>query len=336
MAAFERARVAFRPWWPPFWHGMAGAVLGAILSLVLPQTFVSTAQVTLSSPAQGSASNSLLGLAAQFGLAGGSGQGTPDFLAALLTSEDLREAVVQDPLPSAAYAGMSGTKCPPQVSTCDLMHIWAVKAKANPRDSLEQTAKELLKAFSTDVSPATGLLTLTVRARTPLLAKMLGDRLLASADSMNLALQRQSAESQFRFLEVQLDSARDQLHAAEDALERFDLANRAGADNSPALRLERLRLQRNLTLNEAFYTQLTGTLQQVYLAAANTASSVSVTQHPNLPGRRDSPKRRVITIIAFAFGVLFWATRRYWRFLYPEVRRLVVAAFIGSSERATT
>ncbi len=313
-------------------YGLGAALVGAALSLVLPPTFVSKAEVTLSSPAQTSASSSLLGLAAQFGLAAGSGQGTPDFLAALLTSEDLREAVVQAPLPQAAYASVSDEKCRPADSTCDLIHILAVRAKANRRDTLEQTAKALLSSFTANVDPATGLLYLNVRARTPLLAKTIADLLLSAVDSMNLDIQRRSAASQFHFLEGQLDSARDQLHAAEDALERFDLANRAGADNSPALRLERVRLQRDLTLNETFYTQLMGTLQQVYLAAANTASSVSVAQHPNIPGRRDTPKRRMITMVAFAFGILLWATRRYWGMLYPEVRRVVTATFVGTAE----
>jgi uncharacterized protein involved in exopolysaccharide biosynthesis len=332
MGFLERMGAAVKPWLPPLSYGLVAGVLGAVLSLVLPPTFVSTGEVTLSTSSQASLSGSLLGLAAQFGLATAPSEGTPSFLVALLGSEDLREAVVRAPLPRAAHQGIRSPSCAPEASACDLIAIWAVTGR-NSRDTLERAARLLLNSFTANVDPATGLVRLSVRARTPLLAKTVADGLLAALDSASLALQRRAAESQFRFLDVQVDSARDALHRAEDALERFDLANRSGPETSPALRLQRVRLQRDLTLSETFYTQLTGTLQQVYLAAANTASTVSVVQTPNLPGRRDTPRRRIITLVAFGFGVLIWATRRYWGLLYPEVRRIVSAGVVGGSQR---
>jgi uncharacterized protein involved in exopolysaccharide biosynthesis len=332
MGFLQRIGAVAKPWIPPVSYGLAAGVLGAVLSLILPPTFVSTGEVILSSSSQASLSGSLLGLAAQFGLATAPSEGTPSFLVALLNSEDLREAVVRAPLPRAAYQGFRTAGCAPAAPACNLIGVWAVSGR-NSRDVLERAARLLLSSFTANVEPSTGLVRLSVRARTPLLAKTVADRLLSALDSASLALQRRAAESQFRFLEVQVDSARDALHRAEDALERFDLANRSGPETSPALRLQRVRLQRDLTLSETFYTQLTGTLQQVYLAAANTASSVSVVQTPKLPGRRDTPKRRVITLLAFAFGVLIWATRRYWGLLYPEVRRVVAGALVGGSKR---
>jgi len=329
MSLIERLRATAAPWIPPLAYGAVAAVIGAALSLVLPPTFVSRAEVALSSAGQNSLSSSLLGLAQQFGLASAAGQGTPDFVAALLTSENLLEVVVKTPFPHAVYAGMPGTECDPGARACDLVSIWAVSGK-NPRDSLERAARALLKSFRAGVNPTTGLVELSVRGRTPLLAKAIADRLLRALDSTNLALQRATAESQFGFLDTQVDSAREALHNAEDALARFDIANRS-VESSPSLRLQRLRLQRALTLSESFYSQLTSTLQQVYLASANTASSLSVVQTPNLPGRRDTPKRRVITLLAFAFGLLVWGTRRYWWLLYPELQRLATSTLAGGS-----
>jgi len=331
MSAIARFRVGLQPWLIPLWYGVTAALLGAAASLVLPPTFVSRAELTLSSSSQTSVSGSLLGLAAQFGLASASGQGSPDFLVAIMTSEDYREAVVTTRFSRAAYAGVSGNSCDSGASTCDLVGIWAISGE-NRRDTLERAAKHLLKIFSADVNPTTGLVDLSVEGRTPSLAKAIGDRMVQALDSANLAFQRQAAESQFSFLAVQVDTARDALHDAEDALARFDIANRS-VESSPELRLQRVRLQRDLTLSESFYTQLAATQQQAYLAAANTASSLSVLQSPNLPGRRERPKRRIITMVAFAFGVLFWGTRRYWPLLYPEVRRVVTAALAGDADR---
>src|SRR2546425_4523500 len=331
MSLIERLRVTAMPWLRLLGYGAVAGVIGAAGSLILPPTFVSRAEIMLSSSDQANVSSSILGLAQQFGLASASGQRTPDFLAVFLRSENLLEVVVRTPFPRAAYASVRGTECDPGAPACDLVSIWAVTGK-NPRDSLERAAKILSKSFEADVIPATGVVEVSVKGRTPLLAKAIADRLLQVLDSANLALQRATAERQFRFLDAQVESAREALHIAEDALARFDFANRS-VESSPSLRLQRLRLQRDLTLSENFYRQLTATLQQVSLAAANTVSSLSVVQTPNLPGRRDKPKRVVITLLAFGFGVLIWGTRRYWSLLYPELQRMATATFAGESHR---
>jgi len=333
MKAIAEMRAALRPWLSPLWYGFVGAAVGALVSLLLPPTFVSTAEVTLSSSGQTSVSSSLLGLAAQFGLASASGQGSPNFLVAILTSEGLREVVVRTRYPRSSYEGIGNTNCDASIASCDLVSLWRVSGQ-NIRDTLERAAKRLEKSFSADVDPTTGLVEVSVEARSAALAKAIADRMVQALDSANLALQRASAQSQFQFLAVQVDSARDALHAAEDALARFDIANRS-VTSSPALQLQRVRLQRDLTLAENFFTQLSGTQQQVYLAAANTASSLSVVQAPDLPGRREKPKRRVITLLAFGFGLLVWGARRYWSLLYPEVRRILGAAFLGGSGSKT-
>ena len=332
MSLIEHLRPARGLLLPALGYGAVAGAIGAAVSLILPPAYVSRTEITLSSSARTSVSSSLLGLAQQFGLASASGQQNPDFLAALLRSEDVLEAVVRTQFIDAVYAGVPGTDCARDARTCDLLAIWRVNGK-NQRDSLERGAKALSAAFQADVNPATGLVGVSVKARTPMLAKAIADRLLQVLDSANLALQRSAARSQFRFLDVQVDSAREALHSAEDGLARFDIANRS-VESSPSLRLQRLRLQRALTLSESFYSQLTATLQQVYLAAANTASSLSVVQVPNLPGRRDTPKRRVITLLAFGFGLLFWGTRRYWRLLYPELRRIATSTLVGGPRRA--
>jgi hypothetical protein len=302
----------------PFLWGAAAAVVGALISLIIPATYVVRAELALNSSTQTAISSSLLGLAQQFGLGSGGGAGTPDFLVALFTSEDVLESVVQTPFPRVTYADLWRTDCSPAADRCDPIHIWRIDGK-NARDTLERAARKLSKAISVDLNPRNGIISMSVKGRTPELALAMADRLIHLVDSTNLELEREQARNQFRFMQEQVESARSALRLAEDSLADFDIANRS-VQSSPMLLQIRGRLQRSISLAESFYVQLTSSLNQLYLAAANNVSTVGVVASPQLPGRRDWPKRTLIVIIAFVLGVSTWVGRNAIRQSYEEIR----------------
>jgi uncharacterized protein involved in exopolysaccharide biosynthesis len=329
----ERFRATWAWSFPALKYSVAAALIGAVGSLVMPPTYVSRSKVTLSSPSQATVSTALLGLVQKFGLAsGGSAQGSPNYLLALMTSENVLEAVALARFPRADYADIGRTNCARTAPSCSFVDIEHVSGK-NARDTVERAAKKVRSSFTAEISPASGVIELAVQGRSPLLAQVIAERLLQAVDSANVALQRAAGEDQFRFLRAQVDSARRTLQRAEDSLTVFDIENRSLA-SSPRLLQMRARLQRNASLAESFYTQLVGMLQQAYLAAANNVSTVSVIETPNLPGRRDSPKRKIIVLMAFGFGLVVWLLRRHWRLLYEEVKRLLTGSPRAESERA--
>lgn len=306
---------------PAFVHGLIAAVAGIVVALSLPSIYAVRSGVALNSPASAASGAGLLGLAQQFGLGGAGGMASPDFLLSMLRAEDLLERVVTTPFPASTYRELRRTGCEDGAASCPLYLIYGTNGK-NPRDSLIRAAEQLYKSVKPDVNTRSGVVSLEVRARTPELALAISERLLFVLDSANATLQRTQAAQQFEFVQARLDSARIALSRAEGELRSFDTRNRIIV-SSPILQGERARLQRNVALAEAFYTQLMGSVQQSYLAATNSSATLSIVERPLLPGRRNSPKRRVIVMLAFAAGVAIWGVRRYGRLALTEALRVL-------------
>ena len=140
---------------PVSW-GFAAAAVGVVVSFVIPSTYVVRTELSLNSAAQSTIGASLLGLAQQFGLGDNGGAGTPDFLVALFTSEDVLESAVQIKVPRAVYADLWFTDCSTTAETCDPIRIWKIDGK-NARDTLERAAKKLTRAISVDLPNAVEL-----------------------------------------------------------------------------------------------------------------------------------------------------------------------------------
>jgi uncharacterized protein involved in exopolysaccharide biosynthesis len=295
-------------------YGLIAGLAGAAIALLLPPRYTAHAKLALNTTQQTAIGSSLLGLAQQFGLGSPSGQFSPEFIRALLGSEDLLEAVVVTQFPRAAYEGLDHPGCTSEGETCDLLQIWAVGGD-NPRDSLERAARILRNGMSAGVDPRSGILGVSVQAGSPHLALAVLHRVIGVLDSSYVGLQRNLAYDQFEFLRPRVDSAKADLRVAEEALARFDAENRV-VQSSPVLLRTRTRLQRDVTLAEGSYVQLTEVLAQVYLAAANNVSSIRTVDAPALPGRRSAPKRRVIVLIAVGFGLLLWFAQGYGALFY--------------------
>jgi len=308
---------------PVSW-GFAAAAVGVVVSFVIPSTYVVRTELSLNSAAQATIGASLLGLAQQFGLGDNGGAGTPDFLVALFTSEDVLESAVQMKVPRVVYADLWFTDCSTTADTCDPIRIWKIDGK-NTRDTLERAAKKLTRAISVDLNPRSGIIQLSVEARTPQLALALAQRLVQLADSTNLELQRQQARDQFRFMQDQVESARVMLQAAEDTLAAFDISNRS-VQSSPTLVRMRARMERKVALAESFYVQLRTSLNQLFVAAANNVSTVGIVESPKLPGRKNWPKRTLIVVVAFVLGSGAWAARRHGNAFYEELRLALTTA----------
>jgi uncharacterized protein involved in exopolysaccharide biosynthesis len=88
----------------------------------------------------------------------------------------------------------------------------------------------------------------------------------------------------------------------------------------------RARLERKVTLAESFYVQLRTGLNQLYVAAANNVSTLGIVESPQLPGRKNWPKRTLIVVVAFLLGVGAWAGRRHGAAFYDELRFALTAA----------
>ena len=119
---------------PVSW-GFAAAAVAVVVSFVIPSTYVVRTELSLNSAAQTTIGASLLGLAQQFGLGDNGGAGTPDFLVALFTSEDVLESAVQIRVPRAVYADLWFTDCSTTAETCDPIRIWKIDGKKDRKST---------------------------------------------------------------------------------------------------------------------------------------------------------------------------------------------------------
>jgi len=312
-------KASLRRYYRPLAYGFIAAVAGAIVSFLIKAQYTVRGELSVNTPNDVNVGSSLLGLAQRFGLGTNSGAGSPDFVVALFESEGTLEIVVSDTYPRSTYEDLD-TSCDRRASSCRLLDIWKIDGR-NHRDTLERAAKKLTRVMNAAVEPRTGLIEVQLKAPSPELAVAIGNRLIGVVDSTNSELQARQADQQAQFMRAQVVTARTALRVAEDSLAVFDLSNRTVA--TPGLLKERTRLQRNVTLAETFYLQLSANLQQLYMASANNTSTLSIVQAPQLPGRRSWPKRSIITLTAFLLGLIVWAVQNHGSALIAQTRSLL-------------
>ena len=105
---------------------------------------------------------------------------------------------------------------------------------------------------NTEVDKQTGLVTFSVTHADSALARRVAERVLASASQTFVKVLRAQASDQRESGEVQVDSARRQLRAAEARLQYFQTTHRVYQPYSPAA-IERQRIDRELMMAQSAY-----------------------------------------------------------------------------------
>jgi uncharacterized protein involved in exopolysaccharide biosynthesis len=269
----------------PVIAGVAALVLG----LREPRQYTSSARFVT----QGSNSPTPLGgLAAQFGLptqlAGDRGQ-SPAFYTELLTSHTIlaRVAGGQYAVPtdrglvSGSLAQVLGLSGPDSVGI---------------REAVVGYARG---AIGTYVSPATGVVTLSVRSRWPSLAYQLNRGILSELDRFNRETRQSQAAAERRFGEERLRATGDELRAAEGRLQAFLQQNRAW-ENSPQLKFQQERLARDVRLREQVYGSLAQAVERARIDEVRDTPLMTIIEEPRVPRGpepRGVPRRVVLAVI---------------------------------------
>lgn len=271
-------------------------------AVVLLRPFRYTVDSTFRLQSRDKTLSTLTGLATQLGLSvpNTDADQTPAFYVDLLRSREILGEAVTHRYPSSAL---------PRDSTEDL--IASFKTSGATRGiRRDRTMEKLSDAMTVVASARTGVITLSVTLRDPVLAQAVTQQLLAELNTFNLESRKTQAGAERRFVEQRLDELKDSLRSAEDRLQAFLQRNR-DYENSPQLSFEQQRLLREVTMQQTMVTGLAQSFEQARIEEVRDTPVITVIDKPEVPVQRDSRgliKKEIVALLlgaAFGLGIAF-------------------------------
>lgn len=219
-----------------------------------------------------SSAGQLSSLAAQFGVSvgGGGDEDSPEFYAELVRSRAFLSRIVDTPLP-AADGGATDIAGRAEIEG-ESPELVRERAISWLRDN----------AVSVSTGRETGIVTVAVTTEWPEVSAALGEAVVAEVNRFNNAIRRSQASAEREHVEGQLDLARGELREAEGVLRAFLEANRQW-ENSPELRFEHDRLQREVLMRQELYSSLNQAFQQARISEVRNTPVINVIQEPYVP-----------------------------------------------------
>ena len=174
--------------------------------------------------------------------------------------------------------------------------------------------------LSTNVVQKTGLVELALRTRDATVSASLLQRILGELERFNQGSRRSQASAERRFTERRFDELRGELNAAEQRQVAFLERNR-DFENSPLLRFENDRLQRDVQLKQQVFQTLSQALEQARIDEVRDTPVLTIIEPPSPPPVRD--RRGLLLKLAGALA-----------FAIGTASAVAVAAVLRSDERA--
>jgi len=234
----------------------------------------------------------LASLAVQFGIPplGGQGGQSPDFYASLLTSRQLLGAVADTGFTLTPSAGGS------PVTLADFLNVEA----PSPALRRERVVDALQRRVGAVADVKTGLVEVIARMPDPAVAQQVLRRMLELLNEFNLRTRQSQARAERVFVEGRLQEVRSDLREAENRLQAFLQSNRDF--NSPQLKFQQDRLQREVQMRQQLYTSLAQSFEQSRIDEVRDTPVITVVAEATLPVEPDS--RRIITraVVALLLG----------------------------------
>ena len=269
------------------------AVLAAVFLLLQRRTYTATTSFTPESSSSTGLMNNLVGLAGlagQLGLgSGSSGSVSPEFFVRLVHSDEVLRPTL---LAEFAVDSASGRR--------PLLALLEVPGRTR-EEQLQTGAQILRKRTEATTDKSTGIVTLKVTLKSPLLASDVANHLVQLLNRFNLESRQSQSREQRRFSGERLAVARQELRTAEQAQLAFLQRNRQYLD-SPLLGFEYNRLSREVQLRQEVYQTLTKAYEEARIAEVRDTPVLTVIDSAIAPVRPSGPRRALGTIVALIFG----------------------------------
>lgn len=274
--------------------------LVSVLVLLWPRSYTSD---SIFMPQQRRSSSSLSGIASQLGISLpiSDGAQSPAFYVDLLTSREILGGAVDTKYTYPDKDGRSVTR--------DLVEVYHTDGDtpALRRDAAIQKLKGDIAATAVQ---RTGVVTLGVTLRSPVLAQQVNAQLLGRINRFNMETRQSQASAERKFTERRVQDADSALLAAEDRLQAFLSRNR-DYRNSPGLLFQFDRLQQDVTMRRTVYTTLSQLFEQARLEEVRDTPVITVVEQPEVPVR---PDRRGLVVKALLAVLLALGCGIAWAF----------------------
>jgi uncharacterized protein involved in exopolysaccharide biosynthesis len=294
------ANVALRHRWLAF--RVMLLVIGLTVGYVLLQPATYTVSSSFRLQTRDRTVSNLTGLATQLGFSMPTTDATqtPAFYVDLLRSREILGAAVTHQYPSSDL---------PPGSTKDLIQAFKVRGDT-PGIRRERAMEKLDDAMTVIASARTGVISLSVTLRDPVLAQAVTQQLITEVNIFNLQSRQSQAGAERRFVERRLDELKDSLRAAEDRLQGFLQRNR-DYENSPQLSFQQQRLARDVSMQQEMVTSLAQSFEQARIEEVRDTPVITVIDKPERPVQRDRRgllKKGIIALMlggALGLGIAF-------------------------------
>lgn len=251
--------------------GLMGGIFGLGRGLLSMRQYVSIAMFIPQTSAN--APSGLARAASQFGISVPSNDvawGPPVYVE-LLRSQALLEPIALDTVEVAEKDGQ-------RVAVMDLLEITA----PTPALQTALAVRALRGRFVTATEvEALGTVRLSVKTDWPSVSLALAEKLLSGINQFNLDRRRSGATAEREFVEAQVAEGERALRDAEDREQLFLQRNRV--IESPQLRFEHERLQREVLLRQQAYTALVLSRDDARIREVRDTPVITVLEAPRLP-----------------------------------------------------
>jgi uncharacterized protein involved in exopolysaccharide biosynthesis len=168
--------------------------------------------------------------------------------------------------------------------------------------SLEIIAvNKFLKMINISEDIKTAILTLGVISNEPLLSAEINRVIIEELDLHQQRFNKDKMSKAKLFIEERIYSVEKELIMAEESLKVFMDRNRR-IENSPALQLERQRLEREVTVLIGVFTTLKQQLETTKIEEVKKSSYILILDPPEIPLVRSSPQKKLMVVLGFIFG----------------------------------
>ena len=276
MSLLTVANVVLRQRWMVVRVALIVTLIAVAILLLRPREYTSATTFRLQTRA--APGERLSGFAAQLGLSLPltDASQTPPFYVDLLYSREIRGAAVTHQYPAAGL---------PPGQTTNLLDAFKVRGKS-PEIRRNHAMEALTDAMTVIASPRTGVISLSVTLKDPVLAQGVARYLIDRINIFNLESRQSQAGAERRFVERRLEEVRRDLRAAEDRLQSFLQRNR-DFRNSPELTFQQERLARDVTLQQNVYTTLAQSYEQAKIEEVRDTPALTLIDQPELPVQPD-------------------------------------------------
>lgn len=274
---------------------LLGFVVG-LRTITQDRSYIASASFMLhASDSRGASASSAL--ARQFGvrLAGERTGDTPQLYADLLRGRTLLRQAVEHPYSVPRESG--------QIDQMSLVELYDISPEEGYPPVWLKAVERLRGSMGVSVARETGVVSVTVSGRDPVVAEQVVDRLLELVNIFNLETQQSRARAESQFVEDRLREAQTELAQSENQLQTFLQQNRLFT-NSPELVFEHDRLQRQVAMRQEMYTSLAQALEQARFDAVRDLPVIRVIDAANgsaAPVARGTVNR---TLLALVLGLL--------------------------------